>query len=183
MNASMRYHNVSILLHWVMALLIIGMVVLGYYLEDIPSEYQAYMWHKSFGVVVLLLAVIRLFWRLGHTPPAYPATMKPHEKMLAKWVHWGFYVLIIAMPLSGWLMVSASQKYPTMVFNWFELPHLPVKPEGAGPENDVHEALEEVHEIVSFYLAVAMVGVHVLAALKHQFLDKDNLLARMKPRF
>lgn len=183
MDATARYHNISIILHWLMAVLIIGMIALGAFLEDIPEKYNAYMWHKSFGIIILLLAFARLFWRLGHMPPAYPATMKPYEKLAAKWLHWSFYVLMIAMPLSGWLMVSASQKYPTIIFNWFEWPHLPIKPEGADAKNPVSAFFHEAHEVIALNLAIAMIGLHVLAALKHQFLDKDKLLNRMKPRF
>jgi cytochrome b561 len=183
MHQTARYHNIAILLHWVMALLIIGLIALGYFLDDIPKEYRgtAYMLHKSFGITVLALTLVRLGWRLGHKPPAYALSMRPYEKMAAKGTHWLFYALMIIMPLSGWLMTSAGGKYPIHFFNLFTVPFLPM-PDGVDTKM-LGGIFHETHEISALWVGIALITLHILAALKHQFIDKTPMLSRMKPKF
>lgn len=170
-----RYSAVAIFLHWTIALLILGMIAVGLTMEDYPISirFTAYNLHKSFGLTILALSLFRLYWRLSHTPPPYPESMKAWEKLAAKTTHWLFYFLIIAMPLSGWLFVSAFAKFPTVFFNLAEIPHLPV-PKAYGP------SLKALH----YWLAMGTLGLlalHVGAALKHHFITRDSVLRRMLP--
>ena len=182
-----RYTGVAVALHWVIALIVIGQVLGGLYFHDLPREqaalkFQLLQMHKSFGVTVLLLTIVRLGWRLTHPAPALPAGMKPIEKMIARAVHGGFYVLLFAIPLAGWAVVSASPlaiSVKTYLFGIVPWPHLPFFDGVADREALAHE-IAEVHE----YLAFAMVGLialHVAAALKHQFIDRDETLSQMLP--
>ena len=177
-----RYHPVAMALHWIMALCIIFMIVLGLVMEDITPVASRFEWfqiHKSLGLTILLLSVLRLGWRLLHTAPPLPTHMSKLEKLAAHGGHWGLYVLMFAMPLSGWAMVSASGKYPTIFFGLFTVPHLPIPAEHA---KTIGGIAHEGHEITAVYLAIGLIVLHVLAALKHQFIDKDHLFARMMPR-
>lgn len=178
------YHHISKLLHWLMAFCILGMIALGYFMEDIrPASLRidAYQFHKSLGITLLALTLLRIVWRLTHRPPALPSTMKPMERLAANISHIGFYVLMLAMPLSGWIMVSASGKYPTIFFWLFNMPHLPM-PEGVDLKA-LRKLAYEIHEITTTWLALGLLGVHILAALKHHYIDRDTVLVRMLPRF
>ena len=175
-----RYDCIAIALHWAMAVLIVFMLGLGLVMEDLPIsiKFSAYTIHKSVGITVLALSIFRLIWRFLNPPPALPAGMKPHEKFLAHAAHWGLYVLMVGMPLSGWLLVSAMRKYPTEFFWLFEVPFIPM-PAGIDAKA-TKDWFEEIHELLAFG-AIGLIVLHVAAALKHQFVDKDNLLARMRP--
>lgn len=177
---STRYDPIAVALHWIIATLIIIMIPFGLLLEDLPDSIKgnAYGLHKSIGITILALSLFRLIWRLLNPPPALPEGMKPLERTLAKAGHWAFYALIIGMPLTGWLLVSAAQKYPTIFFWMFEVPYLPM-PEGmVGKESA--EMFSEYHETLA-YSAIALLILHVGAALKHHFVYKDNVLNRMLP--
>lgn len=177
-----RYSSVAIALHWIIALLIIGLLAVGKWMTSLPEtdplRFEATQWHKSFGILVLALSVLRVLWRLGHRPPALPAGMKGWEKFASGATHFAFYLLMLGVPLSGWLMVSASPlNLSTALFNVLPVPHLPT--EFIGVEKAVlAEQMLELH----FWLSSAMMALailHVLAALRHQFILKDNLIARM----
>lgn len=175
-----RYTKVAVLLHWVMALLIIGMIAVGLTMGDYPIAYKfmAYNLHKSFGITILALSVFRLFWRFTHRAPALPAGMAAWEKLAAHASHMGFYVLMIGMPLSGWMMVSADAKFPTVFFSLFEVPQFPLP--AAYDTRAAHDQLEGVH----YWLAMGTLGLlalHVGAALKHHFINRDAVLRRMLP--
>ncbi len=176
----LRYDPVAVALHWVIALCILLMIPMGMVMEDLPIEmrFGAFTLHKSIGITVLGLSLFRLIWRLLNPPPALVEGMKPYEKLLAHLAHWGLYFLIIAMPLSGWLMVSALRKYPTDFFWLGEVPFLPM-PEGIDPKA-TKEMLEEVHEILANG-ALILIALHVAAALKHHLVYKDTTLTRMLP--
>lgn len=177
-----RYDPVAVALHWVIAFSIIVMIPLGMYMEDLPISirFDAYAIHKSIGITVLGLSIFRLIWRLLNPPPVLPAAMKFHEIVLAKITHWLFYFLIVAMPLSGWLMVSASRKYPTVFFWLGEVPFIPM-PIGIDGKATSH-LFAEYHELLA-YGTLVLIALHIGAALKHHFIHKDNVLARMLPRF
>ena len=173
-NTEQSYGLVSRLLHWAMALVIIGMLSTGFLLERIefgPTKLQIIGLHKSFGVVILTLVVFRIAWHvLGKYPKSLP-THKVVEKFLAKAAHILLYVCMICMPLSGWLM-SSSAGYPVSFFGLFDLPNLVEKNrEFAGLMGQVHGAFA--------WGLVAVLGLHVLGGLKHHFVDKDSTLARM----
>jgi cytochrome b561 len=182
-----RYSRVAIVLHWTMAILIIGLFFVGLWMHEAihvketkAAAFSAYQWHKSFGLTVLVLTFLRLAWRFGHRPPPLPSGMKPWEAGVAKLTHWIFYALMLAVPLSGWAMVSASPfGLPTIVFGLFEWPHLPQFAEMAN-KDAAEEALKEAHELLAFAM-MGLVILHIGAALKHHLIDRDDVLARMLP--
>lgn len=144
----------------------------------LPHRFTVFQWHKSFGIVVLLLSFLRLVWRLTHKPPALPAGMKTWEIWAAKLTHIGFYVLMIGVPLLGWAMVSASPlPIENKLFFLIPLPDLP----GVTASKDATERLKDFHELGAKLILVLFV-LHVGAALKHHFIAKDGILARMIPR-
>ncbi len=182
-----RYSAVAILLHWLMALMIVSLVAAGVWMHEaihVPATkaqaFEVYQLHKSTGLTVLALTLLRIVWRLTHRPPALPVQMKGWERVAARASHVGFYVLMLAIPLSGWAMVSASPfGLPTIFFGLFEWPH--IAPLAALEHKDEAEHLfKEIHEILAFG-AVALLALHIAAALKHHIWDKDDVLTRMLP--
>lgn len=173
-----RYSTGAIAFHWIIALLIALNFALAWIAEDLPKEQAGAMMgnHKAIGITVLLLTVARILWRLTHRPPAFLTSLQPWEAMLARVTHALFYVLMIGLPLAGWLMHSAySGGAPVNAFGLFSYPGLPLAADKAG----AHTA-GEVHEVLATAMLV-LAGLHVLGALKHQFLDRDGSLARMLP--
>jgi len=167
------------ILHWLIALMIIGLIAFGLLMtnENVPNRFVLYQWHKSFGITVLFLSIFRLFWRLGHKPPPLPDGMKNWEVLASKITHIGFYVLMIGVPFLGWAMISASRlPIQTELFYTIPWPNLP----GVPQEKEVEALLKTLHEIGA-KLILALIILHIGAALKHQFVSKDNLLARMLP--
>lgn len=180
------YSAVAVALHWIIAALIISNVGLAWISEELSREtrIQWLGWHKTIGITILLLSLARLGWRLTHKPPPLNPHLKRWEKLLAHIAHWGFYVLMIALPLSGWAMVSASpliKVYPIhfYIFDWPAISFLTDLPRG--DRMAAQELLLNVHELLAKPLIYVLFPLHVLGALKHQFLDKDNELARMIP--
>ena len=183
-NAPERYGLVAILLHWITALAIIALLAMGAVMVRLTPgsslQFDVYQLHKSLGITVLVLSLLRLAWRLFNPPPPLPANLEPWETALARVTHVGFYLLMIALPFSGWMMVSASVwNIPTVVFGAFTLPHLPVLG-GLQNKKPVEEALKEVHEALAIGMFVLLI-LHVAGALKHQFVLRDDTLARMLP--
>jgi cytochrome b561 len=180
-NSPTRYGTVAMTLHWLIGLSIIGLLIVGTYMHDLPREdpnrFMLYQLHKSLGLSVLVLSVFRVRWRLANPVPALPAGMAPWEQWAARLTHLAFYVLIIVMPLSGWAVASSSTSgVPTLWFGLFEVPSMP----GIPSDREVHEQAEEVHELLG-KLMIALVVLHVGAALKHHFWDRDTVLKRMLP--
>ena len=183
-DAPERYGPVAILLHWIIALAIVALLALGAVMVRLTPgsslQFDVYQLHKSLGITVLVLSLLRLAWRLFNSPPPLPANLEPWETALARVTHVGFYLLMIALPFSGWMMVSASVwNIPTVVFGAFTLPHLPVLG-GLQNKKPVEEALKEVHEALAIGMFVLLM-LHVAGALKHQFVLRDDTLARMLP--
>ena len=175
-----RYDPVAVTLHWLIALSIIAMIPLGFFMGDLPMSirFDAYALHKSIGITVLALSIFRLIWRLMNPPPALPLTMSASEKFLAQSAHWFLYFLIVAMPLSGWLMVSAAPKYPTVYFWTGEVPFIPMPPDIDAKATARFFAI--YHQRFA-YGALFLIIVHVGAALKHHFINRDTVLLRMLP--
>jgi len=171
-----RYSWQAIALHWLLAVLIIGMLVLGYSLEDIPRNTPARGFyvnlHKSFGVLALVLVLVRLGWRFTHTPPPLDAGMPRWQAVAAAWSHRLLYLCILLQPLSGYL-ASSFGKYGVKFFG-IELPNW------GWEDKALRGFFGEVHGVVAFTLAVLVV-VHVLAALKHLLIDRDQVFQRMMP--
>lgn len=171
-----RYHRVSIFFHWLLALLIVAAFVLGSIMTDMrisPAKLQYYSWHKWLGVTILALVAMRLLSRLLNGAPAYPDSMKPWEKIVASGTHILLYVLMFAVPVSGYLYTYAAG-FPVVYLGMFELPAL------IGPNPELKPLLKEVHEVLTKIMFV-LVALHVLAALKHHFIDKDGIFQRMLP--
>lgn len=197
-----RYNGVAMSFHWVIALLILTNMLLGYWfgwLEDnalqpgspTPAGFEAFLrtWprielvnvHKTIGMSILILSVLRLGWRLMNPPPPLQADLKPWERMLAHVVHWSLYAFMIGMPLVGWAMVSASARYHVNPINLFglQVPAFPFVP--TTPHNAARKVLGDLHTDWLPWLFWVLFALHVLGALKHQFLDKDGELGRMIP--
>lgn len=174
------YHAVAIALHWIIAILIIGQIAGGLYMHQLPAttlKFELYQWHKSFGILVLLLSLARLGWRLTHPAPALPVEMPRWEKLVARFTHVAFYCLMIGIPLVGWLIVSASPyDLPTVLFKLVPWPHLPGIPKSEGLE----DLFAQIHEILAF-ATIGLIVLHAGAALKHHFYNRDEILTRMVP--
>ena len=171
------FGSVTKSLHWIVAALFIGVFAIGWYMDFLPLGMAKLEWmsrHKSLGVTILMLAVLRIIWRLSEPTPA---ALGKHaiERLAAKIGHLGLYGVMIAMPLTGWMMSSAAN-FPVSVFGLFTLPNL------VAPDQGLFESLRTAHFVLSWVI-VALVGGHVCAALKHHFIDRDATLRRMLPAF
>lgn len=171
-----RYSAPAIGLHWLMAIGLTCAFVLGVYMHELPlspTKLQLYSWHKWGGVTLFVLALLRLLWRAGHRPPAMPAAMPGWQRIASVGIHHLIYLLLLAIPLSGWLM-SSAKGFQTVWFGVLPLPDL------VGKNPALGDFLKEVHEALNFSL-LALVVVHVAAALKHHWIDRDDVLTRMLP--
>ncbi len=185
---SERYTAVAIALHWLIALAIILQLISGLWMVDALNEqatqmlaFQVYQWHKSLGLTVLILSLLRLLWRFTHRAPELPGGMTAWERLAAKAAHILFYAIMIGMPITGWVVVSASKLgLPTLYWGLFQWPHIPL----GGMVADAKAALEgtfgEVHEILA-YITIGLLALHVGAALKHHLVNRDDVLSRMLP--
>lgn len=159
--------------------MILSLIAFGFLMtqEWMPQRFKIYQWHKSFGIVVLILSVVRLVWRLAHKAPALPTGMKAWEVFFAKVTHIGFYALMIGVPLLGWAMISASRlPIENELFYLIPLPDLP----GVSASESVEDRLKALHKIGAKLILLLFV-LHVAGALKHHFVEKDGTLARMMP--
>ena len=179
-----RYATLAIVLHWTIAALIVLQVVLAGRMEGrTPEAFAVMQFHKSIGVTVLLLSLLRLAWRLTHPPPPEPATLAPWERTLSTAVHWAFYAVMIAMPVTGWIMVSTSRiVLPTLLFGTIPWPHIPGLPDLAPAAKAIwHGVSEGAHETI-IKGAYGLIALHVAGALKHQLFRADEpVLSRMAP--
>ncbi|MGQ0442100.1 MAG: cytochrome b [Methylophilaceae bacterium] len=192
-----RYTKTAIILHWLIALGIFGMFAIGWYMSDLPKEapkqmaYDLFDWglytwqlaeeasprtfyfnlHKSLGVTIFALVIIRILWRISHKPPPLLASYKALERKFATGAHHLLYLLMVAIPLSGLIMATYS-KYGV---KWFGLEFI------TGLDNKpMRELFKEIHEIAGAILLL-MIIMHILGALKHKFFDKDDTMKRMMP--
>lgn len=174
-GAPARYSGVAIALHWVVAIAVVVTFPLGVYMADLPpssrrSELADY--HRWIGVTVFVLMVVRVTWRATHRPPPLPPT-PVWQRRAAVAAHLGLYALLLAIPLSGWLYSSAAG-VPTVYLERWRLP------DPVGESDALAAVLKLAHQTLNFAL-LALVVVHVAAAVKHHFVDRDGLLARMLP--
>jgi cytochrome b561 len=179
-----RYSGVAIALHWGIAVLIGVNLVLGWRMGALRglAKFDTFQLHKSVGLTILVFSLVRLAWRLWKPPPPEPPTLRPWERVTSAIVHASFYVIMIVMPLSGWAMASASPLHiPTLVFHVLPWPDFPgVHGLDAGAKHGVRSLTGATHLALAWSL-VALLVLHVGAALKHQFVDDDAVLARMVP--
>ncbi len=170
-----RYDAVSRSLHWWIATMAFAQLAMGKFFEVEPGEEGSlFGWHSALGLLVLILMVARVGWRLSHAAPPPPASMPRWQQKVAASMHGLLYVLLIVLPLSGWLLASVEGDAISFL-GWFDLPALPV-PGGEQSE----DFIEETHEVLGNVLLV-LAGLHVLGGLKHHFVDRDDVLRRMLP--
>ena len=177
MSETNHYNKVAIFLHWMIALLIIGQLIGGKFMENFASDAlrsEMIGWHKSFGITVLILSLARLLWRFTYKAPILPTAMKAWEKLVSKLAHIALYVLMIGIPVSGWVMSSAVP-WPIKYFYLIEWPKLPVS-----KTNETVELWSGRHELLA-HMMIVLLLLHIGAALKHHFFDKDNVLTHMLP--
>lgn len=180
-----RYAGIAVALHWLIALAILFQIMLGWRMDDHANSavtYLVFQLHKSIGITILLLSLARLGWRLANPPPPLPRHLKPWERTLAHLTHLGFYLIMIGLPLTGWLIVSASKtNIPTLLYGVVPWPHIPGVADLAAPAKAVaHKVGEAGHGLLAKFTYL-LLALHVGAALKHQLFDRDGTLARMIP--
>ncbi|RZA22180.1 MAG: cytochrome b [Lysobacteraceae bacterium] len=176
-NSPEQWGSVSKALHWLVVILVLAMAWLGLTMGDLPNgrdKIATYALHKSIGISILVLVVLRLAWRLyAGAPETVPGTPRWQDR-IATITHWALYALLLVMPLSGWVLNSASG-FP---LQWFGLVNLPAI---AGKDHDLHELAEGVHEFL-FWTMTTLVVLHAAAAFYHHLFQRDATLARMLPR-
>lgn len=183
-NSEIRFGLVAVFLHWLIAVLFFAMIGLGLTMTALaltdPLKFPLYQLHKSIGVTIFALVALRLSWRATGTVPALPATLTPFERVAARFTHWGLYAILIAMPLTGWVIVSASPLgIPTVLYGLVPLPHLGFV--AAHPDKAaIGSAASILHEGLA-WSGIALVTLHAAAALKHHFWDRDDVMRRMLP--
>ncbi|PZR35148.1 YceI family protein [Caulobacter segnis] len=181
-----RYTTVAIVLHWLIAAAIIFQIIIGWRMGDgpkgSPTTFALFQLHKSIGFTILLLSVARLAWRIFNRTPAPPVHQPRWEQIASKLVHVGFYVIMIGLPLTGWILVSTSRVVvPTLWWGVIPWPHLPGLPElAAGPKHAWHEFGEIGHGVL-VKLTYLLLLLHLGAVAKHQVLDKDEVFQNMAP--
>ena len=171
-NSETRYGAFAIFLHWLMAALIIGLLAVGIYMVGLPvslAKLKWYGWHKEYGFLALLLVIVRLGWRLLNVTPRL--SLPWLEIFAARTVHFVFYIFMFAMPLTGWLITSAAG-LPASFFGLFVLPDLVM------PNEAARLLFEEIHKWLGYAL-IALIVLHASAALRHHFINKDDILRRM----
>jgi len=191
-----RYAALAIVLHWAIAFAIVLMIPLGWWMGDQAEDgvvsdglFQAYQLHKSIGLTVLTLSLVQLGWRLANPPPPLPEHMPAWERFVASATHWALYALMIGLPLTGWLYVSAGWsehddqplEVTTRWFGLFVVPHLFGLPDASHEVRaDVADTAMSVHSLLAWG-AIGLAALHAAAALKHHFIDRDNVLTLMVP--
>jgi cytochrome b561 len=175
-NTKRSWGSLSKTLHWLVVVLIINQWVIAERAESLPlgmAKIEALAWHKSLGLTILMLAVVRLAWRLANPVPDLTAETRPWERALAKLSHLLLYGLIFALPLSGWLM-SSAKNYPVSWFKLIQFPDL------VAPGEALFQQMRELHHLL-FGALVVVALLHVAGALKHHFIDRNDVLRRMLP--
>jgi len=176
-SALLRYNNGAVTLHWLTVALVLIQLYLGFTFADMergPARSELFTWHKTVGTTILVLSLIRLAWRLMHKPPPFPESLPRWERIAAVWNHRVFYFGLIALPLTGLATISAGHSGTTKLAGGIPLPLIPGLPESAG------DPLGETHMLLVF-VTLALLVLHIGAALKHQFVDRAPASGRMPP--
>jgi cytochrome b561 len=183
-NTALRYGNVAMSFHWIIALLVIANICAGLYMGELPrsdpNKFIIFQTHKSIGLTVLVLSVLRLLWRLVNPVPPLPAGMNTVLRFGAHASHFALYFLIVFIPLTGYLLVSASPLgNGTLYFGLFDWPNLPFFTGMTREQlHPIHENFETAHVILA-WSAIVLVPIHICAALYHYFFRHDGVLQRM----
>lgn len=175
---TITYTRTAIFLHWLMAALILGVFGLGLYMVDLhlsPLKLRLFNWHKWAGVTIFLILLVRLGWRIWHRPPTLPDSIPPWQRAAANGGHVALYLLMLAVPLSGWLM-SSAKGFQTVYFGMLPIPDLLAKNEELG------DLLAAIHEWLSD-LMMALVAGHAAVAMWHHWIHHDTVMVRMAPWF
>jgi cytochrome b561 len=186
MAEARRYHAVAMMLHWLIAILILTNIGLAWYFNTLHglAKVGPTQIHKSVGITVLVLSLLRLAWRFVSPPPPLPASVTGWERVAASTVYVLFYVVMIGMPLTGWALSSASRLITIYPITWFGLFQVPaIGPLTTLPPDQMHQAH---HLFVTAHglgakLAYGLIVLHVAAALRHQFIKRDEVVSRMTP--
>jgi cytochrome b561 len=175
-NSIRTWGTLSKALHWIVVILIIMQFFIANRADELPmglEKLQAWAWHKSIGMTVLMLAVLRLAWRLANPTPDLAAETRPWERVLAKLSHVLLYAFTFALPLTGWLM-SSAKNYPVSWFKLFQFPDL------VAPAESTFALMQDAHHFL-YKALIAVALLHVAGALKHHFIDRNDVLKRMLP--
>ena len=175
-NTAQNWGGVAKSLHWIMAILIAAVMTLGWIAEAwrlSPTKIDLFVWHKSLGLTVLMLALVRAVWRLANPTPRLPESLPRSERRLARVGHVLLYSLMVAMPLSGWVINSASD-FPLKLYGWLPWPNL------VSPDKDLQRLAETVH-VTLLWTLIGVLSLHIAAALRHHFFKRNDVLARMLP--
>jgi len=175
-NTTRRWGAIAQTFHWVIVVLLIIQVTLAEIADDLPTgmeKLRTLARHKSVGITILALVILRLAWRSVNAHPALPGNLRPYERTLARLSHLALYVLLFALPLTGWTM-SSARGFPVSWFGFFTLPDLVPR------SRPLYDALVMTHQTLAWFL-FAVVALHVAGALKHHFVHKDDVLRRMLP--
>ena len=180
-----RYSHVAIALHWTIAVLLLSNIGIAWYFNTLHgmARLSPIALHQSIGLTVLVLSVARLVWRLVNPPPKLPGYVTGWEKVLSTIVHWGFYVVMIGLPLTGWAMRSASPLHHILPIKLFFIPWPAIGPLASMAPDQAKSAehlFEAAHGLLG-KLAYGLIVLHVAGALKHQFISRDDVVARMIP--
>lgn len=173
-NTYQSYGSVSKFFHWAIFILILGMIIYGFVLGDFPKAWKAlgYNIHKLIGLTVLILMVLRMIWAFMNPKPKLPSKTPLWQIAAERLMHFSFYLVLLAMPIVGWIMAVAANKPPKLFGYSLTLP--------IAPNEVLAKQMGLTHEILA-YVIIAMVVLHVGAALKHHYINKDNILKRMMP--
>jgi cytochrome b561 len=183
-NTALRYGTVAMSFHWVIAILVIANICLGLYMGELlrsdPMKFTIFQIHKSIGLTVLVLSILRLLWRVVNPIPPLPAGMNPVLRLAARASHFLLYFLIIFIPLTGYVMVSASPLgNGTSYFFLFDWPNLPLFTGMTRAQlHPIHETWETAHVYLA-WSAIVLIPIHVGAALYHGIVRRDGVLSRM----
>lgn len=171
------YSSLSKFFHWFIAIVVILMLSFSFFLGDVPEQYAgtAYMIHKSFGLTVLGLMLLRIVWLLYAGRPPLPATVPNWQRFIARTVQYSLYVFLILMPLSGWIMSVAGTYIPS----YFGLFNVPIP--GITADEQLNKLMDQTHTTIA-WIIIALLVLHIAGAIKHHFIDKDDVLRNMLPR-
>ncbi len=175
-NSRSQWGSVAKAMHWLVAFAIVGNLTLGWYVVNLgisPTKIRLFVWHKSIGLTVLAVVILRILWRITNPAPALPDAMRPMERILAHATHALLYVVMLAIPISGWVINSAAN-FPLKLYGLFLVPNI------APPDKALQTTAEIVH-LSLFWILAALLILHVAAALRHHFVQRDTILKRMLP--